>query len=121
MSEIDYPQNNNIFFFGIFEIHRKFAEIGRFEYGNVPENPKSVDFVDFPLHSLYLIKGNQANLLILDSQEKIKLKSTYLGEFWMDLKKSKIFHHYLFAGNPFLHFINPFGVAEHVLTKTNWR
>ena len=40
--------------FGIFEIHRKFAEIGRFEYGNVPENPKSVDFVDFPLHSLYI-------------------------------------------------------------------
>ena len=40
------------FFFGIFEIHQKIAEISRFEYGNVPENPKSVDFVDFPLHSL---------------------------------------------------------------------
>jgi len=38
----------------IFKIHQKFAEIGWFEYGNVPENPKPVDFVDFPLHSLYI-------------------------------------------------------------------
>ena len=43
--------------FGIFEIGQEFAEIGRFGYANVPENPKSADFVDFPLHSLYKRKG----------------------------------------------------------------
>ena len=46
--------------FGNFEIHRKFADIGRLEYGNVPENPKSADFVDFPLHSLYKRKGKSS-------------------------------------------------------------
>ena len=46
--------------FGIFKIHRKIAEIGRFEYGNVSENPKSADFVDFPLHSLYKSKGKSS-------------------------------------------------------------
>ena len=59
--------------FGIFEIRQEFAEIGRFGYANVPENPKSADFVDFPLHSLYIlftnVKGNQAKQPILDSQE----------------------------------------------------
>ena len=40
-----------------FDIHRKFPDTGRFEYGNVHENPKSADFVDFPLHSLYKRKG----------------------------------------------------------------
>ena len=43
-----------------FEIHRKFAEIGRFEYENVPENPKSADCVDFPLHTLYKRKGKSS-------------------------------------------------------------
>ena len=39
--------------FELFEILQKFAEILRFEYGNLSENPKSSDFVDFLLHSLY--------------------------------------------------------------------
>ena len=41
----------------ILEIHQKFAEIGRFECGNVPGNPKIADVVDFPLHFLYKRKG----------------------------------------------------------------
>ena len=45
---------------GNFKIHRKFVEIGRFECGNFPENPKSADFVDFPLHSLYKRKGKSS-------------------------------------------------------------
>ena len=32
-----------------FEIHQKFAEIGRFEFGIFPESPKSADLLDFPL------------------------------------------------------------------------
>ena len=43
-----------------FEIRQNVAEIGRFGYANVPENPKSADFVDFPLHSLYKRKGKSS-------------------------------------------------------------
>ena len=46
--------------FGMFEIRQQFAEIFRFGYANVPENPKSADFVDFPLHSLYKRKGKSS-------------------------------------------------------------
>ena len=43
--------------FGIFEIHRKFPEMGRFKCGISLENPKSADLLDFPLHFLYKCKG----------------------------------------------------------------
>ena len=33
----------------IFEIHQNFAEIGRFECGISPEDPKSAALIDFPL------------------------------------------------------------------------
>ena len=60
------------YIFENFEIHRKFPEIGRFEYENVPENPKSADCVAFPYIPFTNVKGNQANQLILDTQEKFQ-------------------------------------------------
>ena len=107
----------NTFIFENFEIHQKFAAIGRFEFGGSLWNRWfswfpliSLDLLDFLCVCKGNVKGNQANQWksrkSAVSEGNSKLKSTYLGEFLMDFKIFKIFRYSCCAGNRFLAFKN---------------
>ena len=59
------------------------------------ETTDFLGMLDFPLHFLYKYKGNQANrgksrkYAVLEGNSK--LKSTYLGDFFMDFENFDIF------------------------------